>query len=187
MIRRKTSAGIMVLAVLVVLSYWIGGSKTDRRAPAIAGLDTRLDYALRDFELRYFDLEGRPSGRLTAPVLTNHAATGIGEIAQPVFDVIHRDKVWNIVAESASVGVERERVVLLGEVRMQREGLASGGRLEVHTSEMVLELAQRLASSDQWVRIEDGDDTLEAVGFQVNLANDHFNLRDQVQLRYAVN
>jgi len=187
MIRRKTSAGILVLASLVALSYWAGRIKSDRVLRPIAGLDTRLDYALRDFEFQFYDLEGQPSAHLTAPVLANQAATGVGEITNPEFDVIHRGNVWNIVAQSATVAPDREHVLLHGDVTMQRSARGPDRQLDVRTSELMLEVNRRLASTDNPVRIEDGADILRAVGFKIDLANDQFTLLDEVQLTYAVN
>lgn len=187
MIRRKTAGGIVALAVLVILSYWAGRMSSERPQEPIAGLDTRLDYALRDFEIQFYDAQGAPSARLTAPELANQAATGIGEITQPEIDVVHHGNVWNIVAQFATVGSERERVLLSGDVVMRRRSSITGPPLNVHTSEMLLEVPRRLASSDQYVRIEDGTDTLRALGFEVNLATNHFTLLDEVQLTYAVN
>lgn len=187
MIRRKTAGGIVALAALVVLSYWTGRMGVDREQEPIAGLDTRLDYALRDFEIQFYDLQGVPSARLTAPKLANQAATGIGEITQPEFNVVHRGNVWNIVAQFATVGSDRDRVLLRGDVVMRRRASFPGQPLQVNTSELLLEVNQRLASTDRYVRIEDGADTLRALGFEVNLANDHFTLLDEVELTYAVN
>jgi LPS export ABC transporter protein LptC len=186
MIRRKTSTGILALAVLVALSYWTGRMNTSGVPGPIAGLDTRLDYALRDFELRFYDTQGQPAAHLTAPMLANQAATGIGEIFRPRFEVMHRGNVWNIVAQSATIGSDRQQVLLHGDVRMHRQATLPDRSLDMLTSELLLEVTQRLAGSDRSVRIQDGADTLRAVGFQVNLANDHFTLMDDVQLTYAV-
>ncbi|NND44780.1 MAG: LPS export ABC transporter periplasmic protein LptC [Xanthomonadales bacterium] len=187
MIRRKTSLGILALATLVALTYWAARMKTERVSGPIAGLDTRLDYALRDFELRFYDERGEPAARLTAPVLANQAASGIGEITRPEFDIMHRGNVWHIVAQSATIGPDREQVSLNGDVRMRRTATLPGRRLELATTDMLLEVTRRLVSGEQAVRIEDGADTLRARGFQVNLANDHFTLMDDVQLTYAAN
>jgi LPS export ABC transporter protein LptC len=187
MIRRRTSAGIVVLLALVALSYWLGRLRTDGPQRPIEGLNTQLDYALYDFELQVFDLDGQPSTRLIAPVLANQAATGIGKITQPEFHVTNRGNVWQIVAQSATVAPDRERVTLHGEVSLQRRLAAPGPAMDVYTSELLLELTRRVASTDRPVRIQDGSDTLRAVGFEFDLATNHFTLLEDVQLSYAVN
>lgn len=187
MIRQKTRLGILVLATLVAGTYWAGRSQKDATQPPIAGLDTRLDYALQDFELKFYDLDGRPSGKLTAPTMTNDAVTGISEVSNPAFEVIHRGNHWDIVAETASVTPDREHVVLNGNVWMRRAGADGSPPMNINTSELKLEVTPRIASSERPVRVIDGNDIMEAVGFRVNMADNRFQLLNQVKLTYAVN
>lgn len=187
MIPRKTSQGILVLAALVALTYWASRSTTDRSSTPIAGLDTRLDYALQDFEMQFYDALGQPSAHLRAPELANDAESGIGRISRPVFDIIHRGSEWQIIAESATVSADRERVVLQGDVRMERAVEGDGAPLNISTSELLLQIASRIASSERRVHIADGRDTMEALGFTIDMTINRFQLSDQVKLRYAVN
>ena len=181
MIRRKTRMGILLLAALVAASYWAGREQLDRQQAPSPGLDTQLDYALQDFELKFFDREGQLSIRLTAPELANHATSGVGEISKPVFNVVHGGNVWKIVAESAIVQADREHITLTGDVWMRRHqpddtSMVEGGILDIHTSMLMLDVTPRIAFSDQPVRVVDGNDIMEAVGFRVNMINDKFQL-----------
>jgi LPS export ABC transporter protein LptC len=187
MIRRKTRTGIIVLAILAAGTYWAGRSQKDEAQPTIDGLDTRLDYALQDFQLRFYDLNGQPSGNLTAPTLTNDSASGISNVSNPAFEVIHRGNLWNIVAESASVAADREHVVLSGNVWLRRQGAIGSPPMDINTSELMLEITPRIASSDRPVRVLDGNDIMEAVGFRVNMTDNRFQLLNRVKLTYAVN
>ncbi len=187
MIRRQTRTGIVLLRALVAASYCPGREKLDAHKAPARGLDTQLDYALQDFELKFFDRQGRQSIRLTAPVLANYATSGVGEISKPVFDVVHDGNFWKIVAESATVQADREHITLTGDVRMRRHQPDHAGILDIHTSELMLEVTARIAFSDRSVRVEDGSDIMEAVGFRVNMKNDNFQLLDKVKLIYAVN
>lgn len=187
MIRRKTRLGILVLAALVAGTYWAGQSQKDTVQPPIAGLDTRLDYALQDFELKFFDTDGQPSGRLVAPTLENDSVSGVSEVQNPAFEVIHRGNLWNIVAESASVAADREHIVLKGDVWIRTSGSTGTQPMNINTSELLLEVTPRTASSDRPVRVTDGKDIMEAVGFRVNMTNNRFQLLNQVKLTYAVN
>jgi LPS export ABC transporter protein LptC len=186
-IRRKTHLGIRVLAVLAVASYWAGRSQQDGGQPPIAGLDTRLDYALQGFELKLYDIDGLPSARLTAPVMTSNASSGISVVKFPSFEVIHRENLWNIVAESATVSPDREHIVLSGDVWMRRAGTTGAGPMDIKTSELRLVVSPRTASSDKPVHMLDGNDIMEAVGFRVNMKDNRFQLLNRVKLTYAVN
>lgn len=187
MIQRKTVQGMLLLSALVAGSFWVSSGQRETDNSPIEGLDTQLDYALRDFEVRYYDTQGNPSLDMVAPMLANEAATGIGEITAPVFDIRHRGSKWKIVADSATVDASREHLVLNGDVRMHREASLQNESLEISTSALQLDISPRVASSDRPVRVIEGNDTMEAVGFRVNMDNDRFQLLNRVKLTYAVN
>lgn len=187
MIVSKTRNGIILLAVLTATVFWLGRSSQERSAPPITGLDTKLDYALRQFEARYFDADGRQAARMWAPILTNDAVSGVAVVENPRFEVMHEGSLWNIIAESATVAADRERILLAGKVNMRRMAPDSLEWLEVNTSEMTLEVTARVAHSDQPVVIMDDNSTMEAVGFSIDMRDDSFHLDDQVKGRYDIN
>ena len=55
MITRKTRRGIIALLVLTALSFWLGRSQDETGVEAVTGLDPKLNYVLRNFELQFFD------------------------------------------------------------------------------------------------------------------------------------
>lgn len=175
-----------MLAALTALTFWLGRSGSDRRPEPISGLDTRLDYALQKFEARYYDANGRPAVKMWAPTLTNNASSGIGLIEKPRFDVVQDGQLWSIVADSATVTADREHIRLTGSVNMRRRDPGTAGSLEVNTSEMVFDVTPRLAHSEQPVVILEGSNTLEAVGFSIDMSNDRFHLDKQVRGRYDI-
>ncbi|MBT8063327.1 MAG: LPS export ABC transporter periplasmic protein LptC [Gammaproteobacteria bacterium] len=187
MIAPKTARGVLVLTALVALTYWASRSTSERSNAPIPGLDTRLDYALQDFEMQFYDGLGQPSAHLRAPRLANDAESGIAQISRPVFDIIDRGNIWLINAESATVSADRQRVVLQGDVRMKRAAEEGQAPLDISTSELLLQIATRIASSERRVHIAEGRDTMEALGFTIDMTVNRFQLSDQVKLRYAVN
>ena len=187
MIPRKTRNGVILLAALTAFSFWLGRSGSDPRQEPISGLDTRLDYALHEFEARYFDAGGKQAVRLRAPTLSNDANSGIGVIENPSFEVVQDGNRWNIVAESATVTADREHIVLAGGVNMRRRDPVTAGWLEVNTSEITLDVLPRIARSDQPVVIQEGGNVLEAVGFRIDMNDNSFHLDDQVKGRYVLN
>jgi LPS export ABC transporter protein LptC len=186
-IPRKTRNGIALLAVLTATSFWIGRGSPEKAALPVAGLDTKLDYALRQFEARHFDADGRQAVRMQAPMLANDAATGIARIERPSFQVIHEGSRWDISAQTATVTADRERIILAGDVSMRRRDRAAAQALEVNTSAMILEVTPRIARSDQAVVIVDSNSTLEAIGFRIDMRDNTYRLDEQVKGRYVIN
>jgi LPS export ABC transporter protein LptC len=179
--------GIAALAAVTAVSFWLNRGSDENKQDPISGLDTRLDYALQEFEAQYYDAEGRLALNLRAPVLTNNASSGIGIIEQPKFNVVQDGHLWSIVADTATVTADRERILLTGEVNMRRRDPSTAAWLEVNTSEMTLDVTPRVARSEQSVIIVDGSNTLEAVGFRIDMNDDSFHLDNQVKGLYAIN
>jgi LPS export ABC transporter protein LptC len=176
-----------MLVALTAASFWLGRGGPERAALPVEGLDTKLDYALRQFEARHFDADGRPAIRMQAPILTNDAVTGIASIEKPSFQVIHEGSRWDIAAETATVTADRERIILAGGVSMRRADQAAAQALEVRTSKMILEVTPRIARSDQAVVIVDNNSTLEAIGFRIDMRDNSYRLDEQVKGRYVIN
>lgn len=179
--------GIALLAALAATSFWANRGTQDTAPPPIAGLDTRLDYALQSFELRMFDQQGVPSLRLLAPAMSNDAETGISTVQTPSIEVLQPDGTWNIDARAATVAADREHILMSGDVWMRRSGAGTQPALDLRTSELELEVTPRKASSDEPVRMVEGPHVMEAVGFRVNIMDNTFQLLNRVKLTYAIN
>ena len=182
----RTSSGIIVVGVLAALSFWMNRSAVEEESSTIEGLDTQLNYALREFEARYYDEQGRLAGEIKAPLLTNDAETGIGRIAQPRFKVMHQGNLWTILSESATLTPDRENVLFTGSVNMS--GLEPGTRREVRIQalEVTLEIDPRVVRSNDEVTINEGQNFLTATGFRLDMISNQFQLFSDVVGRYAV-
>lgn len=186
MIQQRTAWGIVALSLLAASSYWLIRDAEQEEQTAIRGLDPRLDYALRNFEADYFDQQGQLAARVEAPLLTNDAATGVGRIERPRFEVVHAGALWTILSESATVTRDRERVLFAGAVSMVREEQTGTLPLQVRSSEVTLEVGPRIVRSENAVAIREGENILEATGFSLDLTQELFQLASDVRGQYAV-
>jgi LPS export ABC transporter protein LptC len=186
MIPRRTVTGIAAVGVLAALSFWLNRVPETDEPSAIAGLDTRLNYALQDFEALYYDQQGQLAGKVTAPRLANDAETGIGVIDRPRFQVVHDGHHWTILSESAIVTPDREYVRFSGQVNMLGRDQAQGREVSIQTSEVTLEIDPRIVHSDQAITIVQGQNALNAHGFRLDMTSEQFHLDSQVEGRYVV-
>lgn len=185
MIPRRTVQGILVLSVLSVVSFWLSRDGRRDEGGSIGGLDTSLNYALHDFEARYFDEQGRLAVRVEAPLLTNDASTGIGHIDQPRFRLVHEGNLWTILSESATVTPDRERVHLAGAVKLSQVVPGTLRQLDIQTREVTVEIDPRIAHSTENVVITEGENVLEATGFSLDMTKNQFQLAQGVRGVYA--
>ena len=186
MISTKTYSGILVLFVLTLFSYWLSRDRDPEREAPTEGLNLRLDYALQDFELRQFDLQGLESVRINAPGLSNDAGTGVGTIDQPRIRLRQEDTVWNIIATSATVTPDREHVLFKGDVNIRQHDPMAIHKLDISTQELQLDVIPKIASTDQAVTVMDGPNRVLATGLRVEFETRQFELLDQVRGVYDV-
>lgn len=185
MMPRRTMLGIVVIGVLTAVSFWLNRDSDDSAPSAIAGLDTRLNYALHDFEALYYDQQGKLAGKVTAPKLANDAETGIGVIEQPRFQVVHEGRRWTILSEAATVTPDREHVLFSGQVNLMGGEVDQGREVRIRSSEVTLDINPRYVHSEREVTIEEGPNVLNAYGFHLDMTNQQFQLESQVEGQYV--
>ena len=187
MITRKTQRGIFLLVLLTTVSFWAGRKLDTEFQEPVAGLDPKLDYVLRDFELQFFDEGGQPTMTLQAPVLRNDPELQLGTIEKPVFKLNQPGVTWNLTAESATVTADKEHVQLTGRVNILRHEPLTGALAELNTEEVRIEVTPQIASTDKPVHIFDGFNHLRAIGLDLDMTTNTFMLKQQVEATYAAN
>ena len=187
MITRKTQRGIVLLVLLTTVSFWAGRKLDTEFQEPVAGLDPKLNYALRDFELQFFDQGGQPTINLRAPLLRNDPELRLGTIDKPVFKLNQPGATWNLTADSATVTADKEHVQLSGQVNILRHEPLTGALAELNTEEMLIEVTPQTASTDKPVTIFDGHNHLRARGLDLDMKTNTFMLKQQVEATYAVN
>ena len=184
---RKTQMGIIVLVLLTAVSFWISRKQGTEPQQPLDGLDTKLNYVLRDFELQFFNENGQPTINMQAPVLRNNPKLQLGTIEHPVIILNQADATWNLTSDSATITADKEHVQLSGQVHVKMHEPASGSWLELKTREVRLEVTQQTASTDQPVSIFDGKNYVEAIGLELDMKTNILKLKQQVKAIYAVN
>ena len=186
MIGRRTRRGLILLALLAMLSWLLSRPTMEERGKPIAGLDTRLNYALHDFQGRLLDEEGNTRLEIEAPLLRNDAITGYGTVEWPNFRIQQEDEQWYITAESAVITPDREQVTLRGEVKLQRRNEVTGDSLDIRTRDVLLFVTPKTASTTSDVEFRQAGDRLDATGMNLDMINDRVEFLSEVRAHYEV-
>lgn len=185
MIRKNTGRGLAVLTFLAILS-WLGAREHSAPpAKPFDDLDTRLNYALWDFNALLLNAQGEVNLQIEAPLLRNNAASQIGTMENPRIRIQQQYDEWYISADSAIITADREYVSLGGKVDLLRENLLSHDKLEINTRDVILNVKPRTATTDSAVTIAQNGDQLEAVGMRLNMKTDSYKLLHKVRAHYA--
>lgn len=186
MIKRRTYRGILGLLALAVGSWFLTrGTEGPERQP-FSEIDTRLNYALQDFQGHLLDDQGRISLEISSPILRKNAQSEVGTIEQPVVRIQQEDEEWYIEAESAIITADREDVSLQGSVNMLRTNKITGERLEISTRDVMLKVTPRTASTDALVTLVQSGDRLDAVGMNLDMITNSYELLDDVRAHYEM-
>lgn len=185
MIRTKTWRGISVLAILAILTWLAARDTREPPARPLSDLDTRLDYALWNFNAQMLDTDGQVNLEIDAPILRNNASTRIGTVENPRIRILLEEDEWYITADSAIITADREFVSLVGNVDFMRRNRLTLDTLEIRTRDVLLNVTPRTASTDAGVMISQNSDQLEAVGMKLDMKTDTYELLDNVQVKYA--
>ena len=161
------------------------GTDSPDRQP-YSGIDTQLNYALHDFQGHLLDDQGQVSLEISSPVLRKNAESEVGTIERPVVRIQQEDDEWYIEAESAIITADREHVALEGYVNMVRTNRITGETLEITTEDVMLEVTPRTASTDALVTLVQSGDRLDAVGMNLDMTTDSYELLDDVRARYEL-
>jgi len=186
MIKRRTRRGIYALATLAIASGLMSRNSSISVEKPLSRIDTRLNYALHDFEGRLLDDLGNINMEISSPVLRKNAESEVGTIEQPVIRIQQENDLWYISAESAIITADREYVSLIGRVDMSRQNELTGETLEITTRDVMLKITPRTASTESQVSIRQAGDQLEALGMNLDMINDSYELLDNVQAHYDI-
>ena len=158
----------------------------DTAVDSFKELDTRLNYALYDFNGRLLDGQGLVKLEIESPVLRNDAESGIGTVERPALHIQQEQDQWYITAESAIITADREHVSLVGDVFFTRRNEITGQLLEILTKDVMLNVTPRTASTEAAVSIVQAGDRLDATGMNLDMIADSFELLHDVQAHYEV-
>ena len=176
----------MVLLAFLAVVTWLGGhGRVEPKAEPFADLDTRLNYALWDFNAQLLDDSGGVHLEMNAPMLRNNASTQVGTVENPRIRIQQEGDEWHISADSAIITADREHVSLIGHVDFLRQNKITADRLEIRTRDVMLNVTPRTASTEAAVTLAQNQDRLEANGMKLDMKTNRYELLDRVRGSYA--
>jgi len=182
--RPATRRAIVLLTLLAIGSFLASRDIKQELQPPSADVDTRLNYALFDFEAMLLDKDGQLAVTIEAPILRNNASTGVGSVTEPDMFLRESGNEWHIHANSAVVSADREFVSMTGDVNLVRYNAASDGVLEIDTRDVLVAVTPRTATTDAAVEMRHAGDRMAANGMKIDMTTNHYELLNDVSAVY---
>lgn len=186
MISRRTGKGIFLLAALAVLTWLLARQDGEPLTTPVDRPDVRLNYALYDFNGRLLDEDGSVNLQVDSPVLRSSEESGVGTVESPEIRIQENEDHWYITAEHAIISADREHVTLVGEVFLSRRNELTDQLLEITTSDVMLDVTPRIATTESGVRITQQADWLQAAGMRLDLIGENYELHNDVRAHYEI-
>lgn len=167
------------LALLLALTVrWFMPSDRSIAPPTLAP-DTRFDYTLTDFDVRFRDAEGRIELEVSGPRLEHIAETRVGVISEPRFHIEPGDADWQGRSRQGRILREDEELVLEDDVVLVHDH--PDGAVEIRAETLHYHRVRRTIRSDEPVEIRQADSRLEAGAMTIQLADNLIELSNHVQ------
>lgn len=186
-IRSATRRGILLLTVLATVTWLVARRPPEVEESPVSHPDVKLNYALYDFSGRLLNDRGEVNLEIRSPELRNDAESGVGAVDAPEIRIRRLSDQWLITAESAIISSDREVVTLTGEVEITRRSLPGEEWLfQANSSNVVLNVTPRTAHSETAVSIRERGDRVDAVGMNLDMSNETYELLNDVRARYQL-
>lgn len=182
--RITSMIAIMLLAAVALTSYWYS-REIRRPGSAEPPRPGTPGFIVDGVTLTQFDDTGQARYRLFSETLTHYSENDDIELARPRLVSLYPDRPQvQVRSERARVIGAGERVLMQGDVHVQRAGAAEQPALDIHTEQLVAFPDEDRYVSEAPVRIERGSDVL--TGTQMTYDNVRRELTVQGKARAEI-
>ena len=172
-----TAALISIIALNAWLQRWLEpGPEPGATGPA------EINYALDDFEARFFNARGEQTVRVAGPRLEHGARSREALIANPSFVIDPDGKPWTGTADQARI--ERDSQILRLESRVHVEQTHPRGTLRIETERLDYDHPARRLHSPVPARLEQAGNSLSGGTLTVWIDDERMELHEDVHAIY---
>ena len=176
---------IGVLAAGVMASWYLGRPGEDEAAPAASFDTTRRGYYLKSARILGTGVDGKLLYELQAREAEQLGANQVSFTDVRLNYSPQSDVPWNVVADTATIHADEQRVQLEGHVSaISHEGF-SGSDTEIRTQYLELYPEEFIAETDERVQIRIGERSLTATGMLASLKENQVRLKSNVRGKFA--
>ncbi|UGQ46802.1 LPS export ABC transporter periplasmic protein LptC [Massilia endophytica] len=184
--RFKVSIGMMLALFCAIGSFWL--LELMNRSGAELQADRRLnepDHIIERFSLVRMTKDGKPSYIISGDKLTHRPVDDSSEIDKPVVRSLSGENApMDIHAARARIDDDNSRVVLSGDVRIDRAASATAQEFRLRTPELTIYPDEDRMQTDKPVSITSGAATMSGIGMAVNNATSQVEVKQRLRITY---
>lgn len=176
---RRTLITIIILAALAGLSFTLVNRPPEEAA--LPGEPLPEGYYLTDARLQSTDESGVLRYELRARRIDQRPSEDAIDLTDLRLDYGNSTNLWRLTAERGRMPSSNTHINLEGSVLTQLLNAPAHGATRLRSERMFVDIAGQTASTDDPVSVEFDGGTLEAVGLDVDLADETMRLRSGVR------
>ncbi|MEM6639163.1 MAG: LPS export ABC transporter periplasmic protein LptC [Pseudomonadota bacterium] len=175
----RTLISLVILTALAAFTFTLA-----QRDGPVAPTPTESlpeGYYLKGARLRSTDQNGLLTYELKAERIDERPSTRSIELSDLQLDYGNENNQWRLEARSGRMPASNDRIHLEGGVRAKLLNVAAHGATRFFSERMVVDINGQTASTSDPVTVEFQSGRLEALGLDVNLADETLQLRGNVR------
>jgi LPS export ABC transporter protein LptC len=167
------SRGSVLLAILLAAgaaALWVFVLREEAPTPSPTIESADLGYYLTDARLVGLDDDGHELYTLHAERIEQRASDGFVSMRRLDLDYAPASGTpWTAVADTGTIPSAADVMTLEGNVHLERTGSADAEPIRIDTTELELDVRERMARTDATVHLVQGSGTLTAMGLVADL------------------
>ena len=164
--RRRVLTGMLLLAALLSLGWWILEWMQPRERIRETAVESPTYYA-HQLNISSYDEEGRLVETLRTPLMIHYDSRGATEFSEPLVWRYNPDEPpWRLQAEQAVAHKQADTIFMSGEVIIDRNADINHSAYHIVTQDLTVRSKDGYATTEQPVRIESKGQWTTAIGMQ---------------------
>jgi lipopolysaccharide export system protein LptC len=184
--RFRVSIALMLAMLFAVGSFWL--LEVMNRSGEDLQADKRLnepDQIIERFSLVRMTKDGKPSYIISGGKLTHRPVDDSSEIEKPVVRSLSGENPpMDIHAKTARIDDDNSRVVLSGDVQIDRAASGTSQQFRLRTTELTIFPNEDRMETDKPVSMVSGGATLSGTGLKVNNATSQVEVAQRLRITY---
>lgn len=176
---------LLLIVLLSGLSGWLLDNLTDQEKEKEDLPRHDPDFFMENFTVTAMNTTGTPRYKLSADKMKHYPDDDTSELNRPHITIFRIDTPpWIIDADRGWASANGELVLLIGNVRVNREASASTRAMSLTTEELRLRPNDDYAETDKPVTIVSGKDITRAIGMRAYLKEGRLQLLSSARGKY---
>ncbi|MCO7224030.1 LPS export ABC transporter periplasmic protein LptC [Pleionea sp. CnH1-48] len=177
---------LLYVAILIAVSI-AGGYllvEEPKKTKKLSELQSNSELYMEQLSIYQYDAQGKRIHKIKADRADFFENNKMATLDNPQVFTEYKDHQWKISSYQAIANDNYQAIDLTNSVHVQTMEENESDQLHVITSNLHYDAAKQILSTEQSVQIKDGSRNLSGIGFSADMAQEVYQLKQQVEASY---